>query len=72
MNKTNSIEPAFDMFRLSKSKETVDLCSNTIRAFSKEGLRIYRVGKSAFVSRSELRDFIISRGATMAQRVEAA
>lgn len=48
----------FDLFRLSKSKIAVDICSNTLRAYHKEGLPIYRRGKAAFVSRSDLEAFI--------------
>jgi hypothetical protein len=53
----------FDLFRLTKSKEVVDICPNTIRAFAKKGLRIYRAGKPAFVSRSELLAFIKTQSA---------
>lgn len=65
MNKQSSLvttpQPAtvsWDLFRLSKAKEAVDVCSNTLRAYHKAGLKFYRQGKSVFVSRSELADFI--------------
>ena len=48
----------FDMFRLSKSKETVDICSNTLRNYHAAGLPFYRQGKAVFISRAELVDFI--------------
>lgn len=52
----------FDLFRLSNSKAEVNLCSNTIRSFAKAGLRIYRLGRVAMVSKAELDAFIRSRG----------
>ncbi len=52
----------FDLFRLSHSKEEVNLCSNTIRAFGKAGLRIYRLGRVAMVSKTELDAFIRANG----------
>lgn len=48
----------FDLFRLTKAKEVVDLCPNTLRAYAKTGLRIYKCGKAAFVSKSELAAYI--------------
>lgn len=54
---------SYDLFRLSKSKREVDLCSNTIRGYFKEGLPFYRMGKAIFVSRSQLQQFIQMRGA---------
>ena len=41
-------ETGFDLFRLSKSKEIVDVCSNTIRSYFKQGLPSYRRGKAVF------------------------
>ena len=62
-NNVQSSEAAsFDLFRLTKSKDIVDVCPNTIRAFAKKGLRIYKAGKAAFVSKAELAAFI--RGAS--------
>lgn len=55
--------PGFDLVRLSKSKEVVDLAPNTIRAFAEQGLRLFRHGKMVFFSRSELANFIKTRGA---------
>ena len=51
----------FDLFRLSKSKETVDICSNTLRSYHRQGLPFYRQGKAVFISRTELADFIRSK-----------
>ena len=48
----------FDFFRLSKSKEVVDVCSNTLRAYHKAGLPFYNRGKAVFVSKTELAQFI--------------
>jgi hypothetical protein len=53
-----SSETSFDLFRLSKSKEAVDVCSNTLRSYHDEGLPFYRRGKAVFVSRAELAAFI--------------
>jgi hypothetical protein len=55
------VAPSFDLVRLSRSKEAVDLCSNTIRQFFREGLRCYRMGKMVMFSRSELAAFIKAR-----------
>jgi hypothetical protein len=49
---------SFDLARLSKSKQAVDVCPNTIREYARQGLNIYRVGKAAFFSKSELDLFI--------------
>lgn len=49
---------SFDLCRLSRSKETVDLASNTIRAYAREGLALYRKGRAVFFSRSELEQHI--------------
>jgi hypothetical protein len=51
-------EQSWDLFRLSKSKSAVDICSNTLRAYFKKGLKSYRQGKAVFVSKSELAAFI--------------
>jgi len=51
---------SFELFRLSKSKEAVDVCPNTIRSYFKQGLPYYKRGKAVFVSRSELARFIMS------------
>jgi hypothetical protein len=51
----------FDLCRLSKSKESVDVCPNTIRAYGREGLRLYRAGKAVFFSKRELESFIRNR-----------
>jgi hypothetical protein len=49
---------SFDLCRISKSKQICDVAPNTIRAYAKKGLRIYRAGKSCFFSKSELINFI--------------
>ena len=51
-------DSSFDLVRLSRSKAVVDLCSNTIRAYARQGLPIYRRGKAAFFSKAELIDFL--------------
>ena len=64
----------FDLARLSKSKDTVDLCPNTIRACAKRGLPLYRQSKVVFFSKAELERFIragatVSRGAAVPVKV---
>lgn len=54
-------QSGFDFFRISHSKREVDLSPNTVRAFAKEGLRLYRSGKITFVSKTELGFFIRNR-----------
>lgn len=54
------LESSWDLFRLSKSKEVVDLTANTLRNYFAQGLPSYRCGKVVFVSRSELERFIRS------------
>ncbi len=54
-------DQSFDLVRINKAKDTVDLCANTIRSFAKQGLRLYKAGKNTFFSKVELRAFIISR-----------
>ena len=49
---------SFDLVRLSKSKEAVDICPNTLRAYHRDGLQFYRRGKAVFFSKSELEQFI--------------
>jgi hypothetical protein len=56
---TESIQ-SFDLVRLTKSKKLVDLSPNTIRAYSHEGLALYRKGRAVFFSRAELENFIRS------------
>lgn len=55
---TETQPTGFDLVRLSKSKETVDLAPNTLRAYHRDGLPFYRKGKVVFFSRSELAAFI--------------
>lgn len=50
----NVSNTSFDLVRLTKSKKIVDLSPNTIRAFSKGGLALYRSGRAVFFSRAEL------------------
>ena len=54
-------EPSFDLVRLSKSKESVDLAPNTLRAYHEQGLPFYKNGKCVFFSKAELQHFIKSR-----------
>jgi hypothetical protein len=58
---TQTSDVNFDMVRLSKSKQAVDLAPNTIRALAEKGLRLYRHGKMVFFSRTELVALIRSK-----------
>jgi hypothetical protein len=49
---------SFDLFRLSKSKRTVDVSPNTLRGYCRQGLKFYRQGKAVFISKQELAGFI--------------
>ena len=62
---------SFDLFRLSKSKEVVDLSSNTLRAYNKSGLPFYRNGKVVFISKAELESYIRATSAICAGKVIA-
>jgi hypothetical protein len=55
---TNNEATGFDLVRLSKSKEVVDICYNTLREYNRAGLPFYRRGKAVFFSKSELENFI--------------
>ena len=50
----------WELCRISHAKREVDLAPNTIRAYGKLGLRLHRVGKVVFFSRSELTNLITS------------
>jgi hypothetical protein len=62
---TNVITDAtqdYDMVRISSAKKTVDLAPNTIRRYASQGLRLYKLGKASFFSKSELAAFIRQNG----------
>ncbi len=48
----------FDLFRLSRSKEVVDISPNTLRAYHIAGLPFYTQGKATFISKTDLIGFI--------------
>ncbi len=50
----------FDLCRISHAKREVSLAPNTIRHYGELGLRLHRVGKVVFFSRSELTNLITS------------
>ncbi len=60
MNTTAAPLTNFDLCRISHAKREVDLAPNTIRAYGGLGLRLHRVGKVVFFSRSELTNLITS------------
>ena len=47
-----------EMVRITKAKAAVDISSNTIRAFQKRGLPLYKIGRATFFSRSDLEAFL--------------
>lgn len=55
---------SWDLFRISRARKVVDLCPNTLRAFAKAGLPVYRMGRATFVSKTELAAFIRARSFT--------
>jgi hypothetical protein len=57
-------EPSFSMVRLQKAKRIVDLCPNTIREYSRQGLPLYRMGKAGFFNTAELEAFIRAKAMT--------
>jgi hypothetical protein len=57
-NRETGASQSFDLFRLSKAKEVVDVCPNTLRAYHRAGLPFYRQGKAIFISKCELGAFI--------------
>jgi DNA-binding transcriptional MerR regulator len=48
----------FDLVRISSAKKACGVCSNTIRAYAREGLALYKKGRATFFSRAELADHI--------------
>jgi hypothetical protein len=59
LNRVQAVETSgFDLFRLSKSKDVVDVCPNTLRSYHREGLPFYKRGKAIFISKTELAAFI--------------
>lgn len=63
---TSSDFGSYDLFRISRGKKVVDLCPNTLRAFAKAGLPVYRQGRVTFISKSELSAFIRHRSTRVA------
>ena len=57
-NTAQNAAAGFDLVRLSKSKQAVDLCSNTMSAYNRAGLPFYKRGKAVFFSKVELATFI--------------
>lgn len=58
INSNDGESAGFDLARLTNSKTTVDICSNTLRTYFKDGLPCYRRGKAVFFSKAELARFI--------------
>ena len=55
---SESLRTSFDLIRISSARREVGVCSNTIRAYAKEGLNLYRKGRAVFFSRAELETHI--------------
>jgi hypothetical protein len=53
-------ESDFDLIQVSQGKAQVRLSPYVLRQYHKQGLRFYRRGKFAFVSKKELREFLCS------------
>ncbi len=72
---TNQTSPAwptsFDLVRISRARAEVSLAPNTIRAYSELGLRLFKVGKVVFFSRTELTNLIVSGVLATAMKNEA-
>jgi hypothetical protein len=52
----------FDLVRISQAKKSCQVSPNTIRAYAREGLNLYRKGRAVFFSRAELADHIRRTG----------
>lgn len=61
-NNTQETASSFDLCRLQKSKQVVDLSPNTLRDWNRRGLRFYRCGKPVYFSKAELDQFIRTGG----------
>ena len=55
---TIDADNGFDLFRLSRAKEVVDISPNTLRKFNGDGLQFYRRGSAVFVSKADLSMFL--------------
>lgn len=53
------------MTRITKSKRECDVSPNTIRAYARQGLRLYKVGKTVWFSQAELASFIRGKGVVL-------
>ena len=62
---------SFDLVRISRARAEVSLAPNTIRAYSELGLRLFKVGKVVFFSRTELTNLIVSGVLATAMKNEA-
>ncbi len=53
----------FDLFRLSRGKDVVDVCANTLREYHRTGLPFYKKRRAVFVSKAELEHFLRANAA---------
>ena len=51
---------SFDMCRITHSKRQCNVSIGTMRKYAREGLKLYKVGKALWFSKTELADFIRS------------
>ena len=49
---------SFDFVKVLRSKEVFDISPSTIKSWSSQGLKIYKVGNTRFVSRLDVAAFI--------------
>ena len=63
VNSTFETKPDFEMVRINQSKAICDVYPNCVRSYAKRGLKIYKVGKAAYFSKSELAAFIRAKAA---------
>jgi len=61
VSKPQSGEVDFDLFRLGESKNVVNLSPNTLRNYHRAGLPFYGEGRTIFVSKKDLSEFIRSK-----------
>jgi hypothetical protein len=64
VTKEQPLTTTFDLFRLSRARQEVGCCANTLRQYHADGLPFYRQGKAVWISRAELAAHI-RRGAVV-------
>lgn len=49
---------SFDLVRITRTKQEIGIATSTVRQYVDQGLRLYKCGKAAFVSKAELEAWI--------------